>query len=880
MANYKNIDLDDQLVGMIRHMQIIDDCRAELNDLQTVWDNLTLLGHLSGTGNNMNATRQSFQKLTSSLLNQLVSETLRKTIGEMQSKAQVAIDILVRNLFERTADIGFLATDADIREVLLKANTLKGQYSKEAELKEPLARIAGRFAEYVAKYSVYSDIVLFDTEGEIVLRLNEKVNVKNTEHPLFQAALETTDAYVETFDRIDFLPNDATALVYSYRVLDSENLPLGVLSLCFRFENEMNGIFADLVTAMDWSVICLLDNTGQVIASSDKYHIPLGAKLPLVLTQDYQVQRFGGQEYLGLTRRSTGYQGYAGPDWYAHVMLPLQQAFNQSTSSLSDKIPQKVLDGIMERSQLFSENLRNIPIQAEQIQRELNRSVWNGNIRQSRSGQGKDNGFSKILLWEISNTGARTQAVFQHSIDNLHATVVSSVLEDSHFQASLAIDIMDRNLYERANDCRWWALTSTFRELLAAPQLSSEGKTQITDILFYINSLYTVYTNLIVFDSAGRIVAVSNAGEEALVGQMIGEEWSRRALSLSSSQGYVVSGFEETRFYQDRPTYIYAAAIRDLEGGRIVGGIGIVFDSAPQFEAMLRDALPKDAHGDIDAASFAAFVSREGHVIACSDERFKPGEIFPVASVISGLNPGDERAGVYIFDGQYYAMGAHASSGYREYKDKTDHYQNEVIAVVGKTLCVVAEQSDEIHAPACPVIRSERSENGNTLEIATFRLGDEWFGIRGSQIIEAVDPTNITPAPGAGSICVGYLVFDKAPIPVFDIRTIICTSKNQIKPGLLKNQQVMIIEKNAATRFGIMTDSLGEIPEINETRLCELPLFIANGALLADAAVAPDNAESESLLLVLSSDRLAQQLATNFSERPSLKVLEYDAEVN
>ncbi|MDQ7068951.1 MAG: hypothetical protein Q9M40_13855 [Sulfurimonas sp.] len=36
----------------------------------------------------------------------------------------------------------------------------------------------------------------------------------------------------------------------------------------------------------------------------------------------------------------------------------------------------------------------------------------------------------------------------------------------------LAIDIMDRNLYERANDSRWWALTPLFIE-----ELSSQNRT-------------------------------------------------------------------------------------------------------------------------------------------------------------------------------------------------------------------------------------------------------------------------------------------------------------------------------------------------------------------------------------------------------------------
>lgn len=868
MANYKNIDIEEGLIGMIRHMQAVNECREELNNLQSIWDNLTLLGQLSGTGNDMNSTRQSFQKLTGSLLNQLASETLRKCVLEMTSKAQVAIDILVRNLFERTADIGFLATDDDICAALKEANNLKGKFSRRSELEPSLSRLRERFSEYLSKYSVYSDVVLLDTDGEILVRLKDCAGIDRTQHRLLQLSVETSEGYVETFDHVDFLPDETRSLVYSYRVVDVDNAVLGVLCLCFRFDNELKGIFADLVAPEDWSVITLLDSEGLVIASSDIYHVPLGAKLPPVLDRDCRVLRFAGQEYLASTRRSSGYQGYAGPHWYAQVMLPLQHAFNRDASGLLKNIAQETLDTIMERSQLFGESLRSIPKQADRIQRELNRSVWNGNVRQCRFGQGKDTGFSKILLWEISNTGARTQSVFQRSIANLHETVVSSVLEDSHFQASLAINIMDRNLYERANDCRWWALTSSFRELLAERDISESGQERISSILAYINSLYTVYTNLIVFDVDGRIVAVSNPCENHLVGQSVGEEWQRHVLMLSDSQGYAVSDFAETRFYQGRHTYVYGAAIRSLDGARVVGGIGIVFDSAPQFSAMLRDALPKNAEGQIDSSSFGLFVSRDGRVLACSDDRFNPGDRLPISASLCNLSPGKEITGIISLAEHYYAVGAHASSGYREYKSETDSYKNEVVAMVGKELCVITKNREETEESACPTIRSDRGHSETTVEIATFRLGGEWFGIRANQILEAVDTTSITPAPGAGADCVGYLMYEKLPIPVFDIRNMVCSVKNSAEQINRKVQQAMIIEKNADTRFGVIADVLGEIPEILESRLNTLPAVLGGGALLADAAIAPDNPGEECLLLVLSNERLAQKLAASMTERP------------
>ena len=46
----------------------------------------------------------------------------KKAVLSLRSDARVTIDILIRNLFERTADIGFLATDSEIRRFAEMAN--------------------------------------------------------------------------------------------------------------------------------------------------------------------------------------------------------------------------------------------------------------------------------------------------------------------------------------------------------------------------------------------------------------------------------------------------------------------------------------------------------------------------------------------------------------------------------------------------------------------------------------------------------------------------------------------------------------------------------------------------------------------------------------
>ncbi|HEY2229296.1 MAG TPA: hypothetical protein VGI22_16485 [Xanthobacteraceae bacterium] len=185
---------------------------------------------------------------------------------------------------------------------------------------------------------------------------------------------------------------------------------------------------------------------------------------------------------------------------------------------------------------------------------------------------------------------------------------MASLLHANECHATLAIDIMDRNLYERANDCRWWALTSVFSELLSKAQHSDQDMQALGAILRAINNLYTVYANLIVFDRAGRIVAAANAGGCDPAGATLAGEWVTRILSLADFQDYAVSPFEPTRLYGGGPTYIYGAAIRAPQRGPVVGGIAIVFDSGPQFAAMLNDALPRDGAGAVKPGAFGLFV--------------------------------------------------------------------------------------------------------------------------------------------------------------------------------------------------------------------------------------------------------------------------------
>jgi chemotaxis signal transduction protein len=798
-------------------MSSVEDYRARLASLQGSWDTLSLLSHLRGDGADMSTTRQAFEGLANDLVHSLSEETYKKAMLALKARGQIAIDVIVRNLFERTADIGFLAIDDDIRDYL------RQRRAEGAQVKKLNDRLRARFREYVGKYSVYHDVVLLDADGQVLVRMDERHTVERTSHQLLKHTLTTRQGYVETSGRIDLLPESNHNLIYSFRVGDGSRVE-GVLCLCFRFEDEVSGIFAKLRAEEDWTVFCFLDEQGTVLASSDAWQVPVGAPMPVVLDAGGRIIRFAGREYLAVTCRTQGYQGYMGPGWYGHAMLPIEHAFDSQTGENSKHIPRDLLAALRESQTIFSPALRKIPAQADAIQRELNRTVWNGNVKLATSTDTSSD-FTKVLLREIGNAGRRTQDTFEHSISELQETVVSSILDDAQLLASLAVDVLDRNLYERANDCRWWALNGALSGHLANGSGDRAG-----EILRHINSLYTVYHDIVLFDAAGRVVAVSNSSHASKVGSTIKEPWAAATLELRDSQQYAVSAFTQSDFYSGQHTLIYGAALRN-ESRRVVGGIGIVFDSAPQFKAMLRDALPRTESGDIVNGCIGLFVDSQMTVLAATSE-YEPGDKIALPRDVLS----NEQQTVHM-NGIHYAIGVRKTSGYREYTGMG------AFSLILIPLGAAIERVVVRRADAQNHRRSVAQEP--MIDIATFYCGQQRLGLQRDDLVEAMDGTNLRPIPNAPAWHAGLLMYRETPLPVIDLGKLLNTG-----PGTDARNVIVVRAVETGQLFGLLVEELADIPEIAVSRILPVGDLNARGISILDRAVRPEQADEPMLMLM------------------------------
>ena len=816
------------------YMRDVTKCEQSLQELNVMWRMIESSAKMNCPVEarailpTMAATRAGFNQLEKELVASLAREKIGTVLAELATKAQYVTEIVVRNLYERTADVGFLATDRELCAFV-------------AGLDDDADAIRLRLRAYRSKYTVYDEIILLDLAGNILVQIDETTPLEGSHDPLIAQTL-ASDQYVETFRHSDLRPAKREALIYSRRMRHPETgAVVGVLCLCFAFEAEMARIFATHRDNEERSNMLLLDAGNRVIASADQLWIPLGAQVPVNHAVTPCLMMYAGREYLVRTFTSAGYQGYPGPaGWQGQVMVPLEVAFNQARSAVLKELDQDVADGLLSHARSFCPPLYEIMEAADTIRR----VVWNGQVM--TAGQAGELARLKSILEQISETGARSNELFSHSIRELFETVLASGLRDGEFVSHLLVDLLDRNLYERANDCRWWALSPVLRGLLARPGqvLAAHEVQEIGEMLAYINGLYTVYTIIFVYDRHGAIIAGTGAAQGT-----VDRETLIQVQALATEQDYYVSPFEPSAMYGNAPTYVYHAAIRDPDdSAQVIGGIGIVFDAGVEFSAMLHGALP----GRDDVHAF--FVDRAGAIIASTDPSRPIGATLEIDAALLALDNGASAARIIAHDEQYAIMGCTASHGYLEFK-VSDGYEADVIAVVIESFGSVRE-------------RSQRADQGVTLlehahdtavgaEYATFFIDGTLFAIAAEDVREAISASKVSPVSVGGFVeRIGVLAVDgeganaaQGFVWVFDLGAFLSGEMTMIDTS----SQVVVV-RNGARAIGLLVSELHGVAKFAPAHIVKTPLAGDGNGMLVKQMIKAN--QGEVLIQVIDLDYL------------------------
>jgi hypothetical protein len=270
--------------------------------------------------------------------------------------------------------------------------------------------------------------------------------------------------------------------------------------------------------------------------------------------------------------------------------------------------------------------------------------------------------FKKIST-EIDAVAAALESQVRADLDELTA-IGGAILGHMRGQrladlALNAIEIVDRNLYERTCDVRWWATDSAVVACLAQND-DTAVRRFASDRLGVILDAYTVYLDLWICDAKGRVVANGRPGRYPnVIGKSVADaRWFQDGMRTATGDDFVACDIERSNVLGDAPVATYATAIRagGLAKGEALGVLGVHFDWRPQAQAVVDGVRLTDEERE---RSRVMLLDQKGRVLASSDNRGVLTEIFP-------LNTSGGPMGSYA-DGEI-SVGYALTPGYETYQ--------------------------------------------------------------------------------------------------------------------------------------------------------------------------------------------------------------------
>jgi hypothetical protein len=185
-----------------------------------------------------------------------------------------------------------------------------------------------------------------------------------------------------------------------------------------------------------------------------------------------------------------------------------------------------------------------------------------------------------------------------------------------------AIDIVDRNLFERTADVRWWATDDSLVSALEQPDADTARRAGVR--LGVILDSYTVYYDLVLANRDGRVVANGRPDLYHSTGEDVSTEpWFRDGILTQSGDEYAVQGVHNSRLVREEPVLAYAATVRtggDARG-EVLGVLGILFRWRDLGQTVVERSVAaiRDTEGE-ETNVTASIVDDTGRIIASSRE--------------------------------------------------------------------------------------------------------------------------------------------------------------------------------------------------------------------------------------------------------------------
>ncbi len=255
---------------------------------------------------------------------------------------------------------------------------------------------------------------------------------------------------------------------------------------------------------------------------------------------------------------------------------------------------------------------------------------------------------------------SRTQRTIQQLLDVIGTSVRGNRLSD---MAIVNIDLIDRNLYERSCDVRWWATDPVIVDALT--HRSRDTAQRASERLGVILNSYTVYWDLVLCDVKGKVIANGKPNRYRTVDREVARSaWFSKAMATKNGNAFSTELPQRSPLVNDEPAMIYSTAVR--RGGKAdetpIGVLGILFN----WEALAQSIVKRTPLASNERDTTRVLIADDqGRVLADSFGRHL-SESIPV----SWLEPVESQGKGFItvsIEGKPHCIGFADAPGYEGY---------------------------------------------------------------------------------------------------------------------------------------------------------------------------------------------------------------------
>jgi Methyl-accepting chemotaxis protein (MCP) signalling domain len=283
------------------------------------------------------------------------------------------------------------------------------------------------------------------------------------------------------------------------------------------------------------------------------------------------------------------------------------------------------LEKVAELTEMLSDKTGAAISQIDHINGETQVLAINALIEASRAGEvGK--AFS-VVAEEMSKLSKKIEATTDNlrresmntmsEMEKIVKTQITSIKGIRLSDLALTnIDLIDRNLYERSCDVRWWAKEGSL--VSAAMDRNKQNLERASNRMSTILDSYTVYLDLVICDTEGRVLANGRPQQFRSVDTNHRDtRWFKTGLETRTKDDFGFQTVHKSSLVNDQLAVIFSCALRENgnEDGNIVGVLGVVLN----WQALAHKIIENTPiSGDERANSRICIVDNDGLVLADS----------------------------------------------------------------------------------------------------------------------------------------------------------------------------------------------------------------------------------------------------------------------